>query len=127
MQETPVASGSMPSVMNFQTGMQLPLASLSPAIFDRPSAAHDDSTPPRLCSIKGCKALVSSDSFYKMCEPCRDRYRNYGITKRAKWKQEKQIAVAELQKAREEEDLRRAEVGLPVSSTLDDPSAWFAY
>ena len=95
--------------------MQLPLASLSPAIFDRPSEEHDGSAPPRLCSIKGCKALVSGSSYFKMCEPCRDRYRNYGITKRAKWKQEKQIAVAELQKAREEEDQRREEAGLPVS------------
>ena len=104
--------------MNFQTGMQLPVASLSPAVFDRPSEEHDSSAPARLCSIKGCKALVSGSSFYKMCEPCRDRYRNYGITKRAKWKHEKQIAVAELQKAREEEDQRRAEAGLPVSCAV---------
>lgn len=118
MQQAPEASGSTPSTMNFQTGMQLPLASLSPTIFDRPSEEHGAGAPPRLCSIKGCKALISGHSFYKMCEPCRDRYRNYGITKRAKWKQEKQIAVAELQKAREEEDQRRAEVGLPVSLAI---------
>ncbi|KZT70517.1 hypothetical protein DAEQUDRAFT_725449 [Daedalea quercina L-15889] len=109
------------SSMNLQTGMQLPLTSLSPAIFGRPSDGQDESAPPRLCSIKGCKAFVAGNSFFKMCEPCRDRYRNYGITKRAKWKQEKQIAVAELQKGRDEEDQRRAEAGLPPLPKPTDP------
>ncbi|KAH9835202.1 uncharacterized protein C8Q71DRAFT_108631 [Rhodofomes roseus] len=107
-----------PTSMNLQTGMQLPLASLSPAIFDRPSDGRDESAPPRICSIKGCKAHVPGNSFFKMCEPCRDRYRNYGITKRAKWKQEKEVAVAELQKVHGEEDDRPAEAGLSMSPLL---------
>ncbi|KAK7683193.1 hypothetical protein QCA50_013866 [Cerrena zonata] len=71
------------------------------------------SLPHRYCSVKGCKAVVPGDSFFKMCEPCRNRYRSYGTTKRAKWKREKEAAVAELQKIREDDDERRATVGLP--------------
>ncbi|KAH9926696.1 uncharacterized protein B0H18DRAFT_1005159 [Fomitopsis serialis] len=111
------------SPMNLQTGMQIPLATLSTAIFDHPSDGQDESTPPRLCSIKGCKALVAGSSFFKMCEPCRDRYRNYGITKRAKWKHEKRIAVAELQQVRDDEDQHRAQVGLPPLPDLTE-SEW---
>ena|ERR1700722_18948287 len=70
--------------------------------------------PSRYCSVKGCKALVPGDCFYKMCEPCRDRYRGYGITKRAKWKQERVTANATLDILREAEDKRRAEAGLSV-------------
>ncbi|GBE89017.1 hypothetical protein SCP_1500190 [Sparassis crispa] len=73
----------------------------------------DGSLPPRFCSIKGCKALVPANSFFRMCSPCRDRYRNYGTTKRAKWKREKEVAVAELQQMRTEEEKRRADAGLP--------------
>lgn len=75
----------------------------------------DGGLPPRYCSIKGCKTLIPGDSFFKMCEPCRDRYRNYGTTKRQKWKREKEEAVAEMERLREEENRRRAENGLPVS------------
>lgn len=57
---------------------------------------------------------MSGNSFFKMCQGCRDRYRSYGTTKRAKWKREKEFAVAELQKMRNEDDMRRAEAGLPV-------------
>ena len=49
-----------------------------------------------------------------MCEPCRDRYRNYGTTKRAKWKKEKETTATHLHNLREEEDKRREENGLPV-------------
>ena len=73
----------------------------------------DGPLPPRFCSIKGCKTLIAGNSFFKMCEPCRDRYRNYGTKKRAKWKREKEVAVEELNKLRFEEDVRRAEQGLP--------------
>ncbi|KAJ3473979.1 hypothetical protein NLI96_g12717 [Meripilus lineatus] len=73
----------------------------------------DPSLPHRYCSIKGCKAVIPGNSFFKMCEPCRNRYRSYGTTKRAKWRKEKEVVVAELQKLREDEDKRRAENGLP--------------
>lgn len=76
----------------------------------------DPSLPHRYCSIKGCKAVIPGNSFFKMCEPCRNRYRSYGTTKRAKWRKEKEVVVAELQKLREDEDKRRAENGLPVRS-----------
>ena len=77
------------------------------------TASPEGPLPPRFCSIKGCKTLIPGNSFFKMCEPCRDRYRNYGTKKRAKWKHEKQVAVAELNKMRAEEDARRAAQGLP--------------
>ncbi|PCH44922.1 hypothetical protein WOLCODRAFT_165497 [Wolfiporia cocos MD-104 SS10] len=79
----------------------------------------DPLLPPRYCSIKGCKALVPGNSFFKMCEPCRDRYRNYGTTKRAKWKREKEVAVAELEKMREETDKRRTDEGQSSMSPVE--------
>lgn len=72
------------------------------------------SQPLRYCSVKGCKAIVPGNSFFRMCEPCRDRYRTYGTTKRAKWRREKDAAVAEMEKLREEENERRASRGLSV-------------
>ncbi len=82
------------------------------------AAQMEGSLPPRYCSIKGCKTLIAGDSFFKMCEPCRDRYRNYGTTKRKKWKKEKEEAIAEMEQMREEENKRRIESGLPVSMFL---------
>jgi hypothetical protein len=58
--------------------------------------------------------MIAADYFFKMCEPCRDRYRGYGITKRAKWRAERVAANAELEALRVEEDNRRADEGLPV-------------
>ncbi len=85
----------------------------------------DGPLPPRFCSIKGCKTLIAGNSFFKMCEPCRDRYRNYGTTKRAKWKREKEVAVAELHQLRDE-DVRRASEGLPPLSPPDNEQ-WQEY
>ncbi|KAH9896961.1 hypothetical protein C8Q73DRAFT_687934 [Cubamyces lactineus] len=86
----------------------------------------DGQLPPRFCSIKGCKTLIAGNSFFKMCEPCRNRYRNYGTTKRAKWRKEKEVAVQEMHKLREEEDKRRAEQGLPPLPPLED-EIWHEY
>lgn len=83
--------------------------------------SHASSRPGRPCSVKGCKATIPADYFFKMCEPCRDRYRGYGITKRAKWRAERIAANAELDALRVEEDKRRAEEGLPVSCSLSPP------
>ncbi|EIN08733.1 hypothetical protein PUNSTDRAFT_143467 [Punctularia strigosozonata HHB-11173 SS5] len=85
--------------------------------------------PPRYCSVKGCKVLVPGDYLYKMCEACRDRYRNYGNTKRAKWKAQSTAArthLALLDKVREEEEKRRAENGLESLGTLglEEQRAW---
>lgn len=55
-----------------------------------------------------------------MCEPCRDRYRGYGTTKRAKAKRDRLAADTELGILREAEDKRRIEAGLPVSTLLKD-------
>lgn len=73
-------------------------------VTNNPLASLEDGSsllPPRYCSIKGCKTIISGASFYKMCQPCRDRYRSYGTTKRAKWKREKDLAVVHMQKFRE--------------------------
>ena len=75
---------------------------------------NSTSSPSRYCSVKGCKAMIPGDYFFKMCEPCRDRYRAYGITKRAKWRAERVAANTELEALRIEEDKRRADEGLPV-------------
>lgn len=50
-----------------------------------------------------------------MCEPCRNRYRSYGITKRAKWKAERAAFEQELETLREVEDEKRKNAGLAVS------------
>ncbi|KIK79533.1 hypothetical protein PAXRUDRAFT_276502 [Paxillus rubicundulus Ve08.2h10] len=72
------------------------------------------SSSARYCSVKGCKAVIRGEYFFRMCESCRNRYRGYGITKRAKWKQSREAANAELDILREEEDKCRTERGLPV-------------
>ncbi|KAH8097065.1 hypothetical protein BXZ70DRAFT_309402 [Cristinia sonorae] len=105
----PQAPPSLPFGSNVAPHVEISARAISEA------AAHmpDPNLPHRYCSIKGCKAVIPGDSFFKMCEPCRNRYRNYGTTKRAKWRREKEVAVAELQNLRMEEDKRRAEHGLP--------------
>ncbi|KAJ7269343.1 hypothetical protein B0H12DRAFT_33564 [Mycena haematopus] len=81
---------------------------------------------PRFCSVKGCKAIIveSIEVYpYKMCQPCRNRYRNYGITKRAKWKSEREAFLRELEVLRVKEDERRASNGLPPLSE-DELGPW---
>jgi hypothetical protein len=118
---------SVQSTLSFTTDTHasrpVSLESDSPALdnFDAAvptsSLVPSSSLPPRFCSVKGCKATVPGDYSYKMCESCRDRYRGYGTTKRAKWKHERAAANESLEKARQDEDKRRAEAGLPVSAT----------
>ncbi|RDX54642.1 hypothetical protein OH76DRAFT_1398025 [Lentinus brumalis] len=108
----------------------VPNFSLSTRITSGPTVDSSESSegplPPRFCSIKGCKTLIAGNSFFKMCEPCRDRYRNYGTTKRAKWRREKEVAVQELHKLRSEEDARRAAEGLPPLPPAEDEQ-WQEY
>ncbi len=60
-----------------------------------------------------------------MCEPCRDRYRNYGITKRRKWKAERVAFEQELDNLRDVEDERRRGLGLtPLSDSPDELFDW---
>jgi|ERR1700722_46337 len=82
--------------------------------------ASSSTSASRFCSVKGCKAIIPNDYFFKMCEPCRDRYRGYGTTKRAKAKRDRLAADTELGILREAEDKRRIEAGLPVSTLLKD-------
>ncbi|KAJ7116825.1 hypothetical protein C8R43DRAFT_1038242 [Mycena crocata] len=83
---------------------------------------------PRFCSVKGCKAIIQEsmeDYPYKMCQPCRTRYRLYGITKRAKWKAEREAYDREVEGLRAKEDVRRAANGLPpLSDCPDELEAW---
>ncbi|KAF7984432.1 hypothetical protein HWV62_14502 [Athelia sp. TMB] len=88
-------------------------------------ASSSSTRPERPCSVKGCKATIPTDYYFKMCEPCRDRYRGYGITKRAKWRAERIAANAELEALRIEEDKRRAEEGLPPLSEC--PEDWITW
>ncbi|KAF6745719.1 hypothetical protein DFP72DRAFT_924909 [Ephemerocybe angulata] len=60
-----------------------------------------------------------------MCPSCRTRYRGYGITKRAKWKNEREVFEREMAELRAAEDERRDANGLPPLA--DDPAelrAW---
>lgn len=79
-------------------------------------AAPQDSNegPTRLCSVKGCKSALPPSYEFKMCPPCRTRYRSYGNTKRAKWKTEREAFDREMAALRAFEDKRRELEGLPV-------------
>ena len=72
----------------------------------------------RYCSVKGCRNVIAGDYLFKMCVPCRNRYRGYGMTKRSKSKRGREIAVQELRRVRAEEDSRRAKQGMPVSDFI---------
>ena len=72
----------------------------------------------RYCSVKGCRNVIGGDYLFKMCVPCRNRYRGYGMTKRSKSKRGREIASQELRRVRAEEDTRRAQQGLPVSDLV---------
>ncbi|KAF5336376.1 hypothetical protein D9611_006716 [Ephemerocybe angulata] len=105
---------------------------ISPAVLqgseEAPAEASDsnsDSDAPRFCSVKGCKAVIPGSYDYKMCPSCRTRYRGYGITKRAKWKNEREVFEREMAELRAAEDERRDATGLPPLA--DDPAelrAW---
>lgn len=85
---------------------------------ESPSSAARSAQQPRYCSVKGCRTVIGGDYLYKMCTPCRNRYRGYGMTKRSKSKRGREIAAQELQRVRAEEDVRRAQLGLPVSGCI---------
>ena len=84
-------------------------------------SAARPATQSRYCSVKGCRTLIGGDYLFKMCIPCRNRYRGYGMTKRSKWKRGREIAAQELERIRAEEDARRARQGLPVSTVQPPP------
>ena len=91
-----------------------PKAGISVEVLSEAATQQDGPLPPRFCSIKGCKAVLSGSTFYRMCEPCRNKYRNYGTKKRRKWKDDKEVAVAEFERL-QQEDVERISQGLPVS------------
>ena len=72
----------------------------------------------RYCSVKGCRNIIGGDYLFKMCVPCRNRYRGYGMTKRSKSRRGREVAAEELRRVRAEEDTRRAQQGLPVSHLM---------
>lgn len=60
---------------------------------------------------------------FKMCPPCRERYRIYGNTKRAKWKYERDAFQSEMKALRAAEDEKRKAQGLGVCRTVSYFSA----
>ncbi|RPD65645.1 hypothetical protein L227DRAFT_607121 [Lentinus tigrinus ALCF2SS1-6] len=117
----PILAEVLKAVPNFNLSTRV----TSGPTVDTPGSSEGP-LPPRFCSIKGCKTLIAGNSFFKMCEPCRDRYRSYGTTKRAKWRREKEAAVQELHKLRSEEDARRAAEGLPPLPPPEEET-WHEY
>ncbi|KIY44908.1 hypothetical protein FISHEDRAFT_61586 [Fistulina hepatica ATCC 64428] len=73
----------------------------------------NESSDRKCCSVKGCKNLLPDTYTFKMCALCRDRYRSYGVTKRAKWKSERDTFERELTALRIAEDTRRLANGQP--------------
>ncbi|KAI0252912.1 hypothetical protein BJV78DRAFT_1281257 [Lactifluus subvellereus] len=90
------------------------------------SSAGRSAGQPRYCSVKGCRTVIGGDYLFKMCVPCRNRYRSYGMTKRSKCKRGREIAAQELERVRAEEDARRTQQGLPLIADLQpaDRRAW---
>ncbi|KAF9029147.1 hypothetical protein BDZ89DRAFT_1065672 [Hymenopellis radicata] len=111
---------SPPPAKKPRTGKEKSPDTLSPV-----PAPNADTLPPRFCSVKGCRTVIDGSYPYKMCEPCRDRYRNYGITKRRKWKAERVAFEQELDNLRDVEDERRRGLGLaPLSDSPDELFEW---
>jgi hypothetical protein len=59
-----------------------------------PEEAQAPISPPKTCSVRGCKRGVDPDSNTKMCEVCRGRHRIYATTKRARRKLEKATVIS---------------------------------
>jgi hypothetical protein len=95
------------------------------------SGTHTSNGTRRYCTIRGCRVVLAGaiifsvpvallrplyqgDYPFKMCEPCRVRHRQYGITKRAKFRAERAAFDKELADLRAAEDARRKEQGLAV-------------
>ncbi|RXW21591.1 hypothetical protein EST38_g4275 [Candolleomyces aberdarensis] len=90
-----------------------------------PAGGNASDGPPRYCSVKGCKAVIPGSYEYKMCPPCRTRYRGYGITKRKKWKAERQAFEHEMGELRRAEDERRKANSLPLlADSPEELRAW---
>ncbi|VDC07400.1 unnamed protein product [Peniophora sp. CBMAI 1063] len=85
---------------------------------DTGEASTSNSAPTRYCSIKGCRQVLPAEHSYKMCQSCRDRYREYGNVKREKWRKNKEAALASLEEARLAEEQRRKDAGLPSLAEL---------
>src|SRR5260221_8643618 len=51
---------------------------------ESPSSVGRSAQQSRYCSVKGCRTVIGGEYLYKMCTPCRNRYRGYGMTKRSK-------------------------------------------
>ncbi|KAL1752004.1 hypothetical protein FB107DRAFT_293508 [Schizophyllum commune] len=110
------------------------------------TASSSSAVIPRFCSVKGCKNILpggplsfshsrlvthhpltplAGDYDFKMCVPCRDKYKKYGETKRAKWKSEREQLEKELAALRAAEDARRRAAGMPaLSENADELYAW---
>ncbi|KAI5887837.1 uncharacterized protein SCHCODRAFT_02553159 [Schizophyllum commune H4-8] len=104
----------------------LPSQATSTAPSGPPNIAPNSSAViPRFCSVKGCKNILPGDYEFKMCVPCRDKYKKYGETKRAKWKSEREQLERELAALRAAEDARRRAAGMPaLSENADELYAW---
>jgi hypothetical protein len=67
------------------------------------NAETQGSSPPKTCSVRGCRRKVDPGSGTKMCEVCRSRHRIYATTKRARRKLEK-AAVSGMRGTSEQAD-----------------------
>ncbi|KAF9549069.1 hypothetical protein CPC08DRAFT_769150 [Agrocybe pediades] len=86
---------------------------------------NTDGEPQRMCTVKGCKTTIPASYEYKMCPPCRTRYRTYGQTKRAKWKMEREAFDREMASLRTLEDERRQKEGLePLARNPEALRQW---
>ena len=135
--EEQVISLQVAAVQDQQMGVSSSERQTSSETADRSQGRSSDEIDgtARICSVKGCKAvirgkqkksyLILSYAYseilasyeYKMCPPCRTRYRTYGNTKRAKWKAEREAFDREMATLTTVEDEKKKANGLGVSDT----------
>ncbi|KAF9004746.1 hypothetical protein BDQ17DRAFT_410393 [Cyathus striatus] len=82
-------------------------------------------SPPKYCSVKGCKKVMPGSYGFRMCPECRTRYQKYGRTKRRKWRVERLAFAQELAELRKIEDEKRLARGeKPLSEYPDELREW---
>ena len=89
-----------PDYRNYRGGLggssvsHVPGGVMSEAVAQNKTSAlpNDGLLRVRICTVKNCHNPVPVDYFWKMCQPCRDNYRTWGIAKRQR-RREKKLQV----------------------------------
>lgn len=118
----PYSAGSPTDRQSVNTSTTATVININPGNPGSYDLGDSPSSRPRKCSVRGCVAVMPTDTSNKMCDACRGRHRIYAMTKRAKRKMEKealnQQGVALLSTERPP-----GTVWLPENPAIEDDSA----